>query len=93
MPKDERNWTRSYTHPPEFQEDLKNNFKSQFNDELVTLIPEWRIIQERDEGSVEYHSLLVLWLVIEDSRFKAMSEEDQNTLKWAALLHDISKRK
>ena len=44
VPKEERNWTRSYHHPPEFMHDLKVNFKSLFNDELVNLIPEWKVI-------------------------------------------------
>ena len=41
---------------------------------------------------MEYHSYLVLWLAVNDSRFKAMTKEQQNTIKWACLLHDVSKR-
>ena len=48
-----------------------------FNTELVTLIPEWKFVQDRDfDESVEWHCYTVLWLVCEDSGFKAMSKED-----------------
>jgi len=37
------------------------------------------------------HSLNVLYLVIQDKDFFALSPNAQNLMKWAALFHDISK--
>ena len=38
------------------------------------------------------HSLIVTYLVFHDHRMASLSAEQQNILKWSALLHDISKR-
>ena len=34
----------------------------------------------------------MLWLITIDPKFRTYSVEDQNVLKWAALLHDCTKR-
>ena len=59
---------------------------------MTDLIPEWKNIQGRGHNSVEWHSYQVLWLIIKDKKFRKYSAEDQNILKWAALLHDVMKR-
>jgi hypothetical protein len=38
------------------------------------------------------HSLIVVYLVFQDQRMASLSADHRNILKWAALLHDISKR-
>jgi len=68
---------------------MKHKFLPKFNDELLNLIPEWEFIQKRGHVSVEWHSYNVLYLVWNDPTLKEMSEEDQNILKWSALLHDM----
>ena len=41
---------------------------------------------------MEWHSYQVLYLITEDKNYRKYSVEDQNILKWAALLHDMTKR-
>ena len=61
-------------------------------DELLFLIPEWQRLLDVKDAQVAMHSLIVAYLVVQDARMESLSPEHQNILKWAALLHDISKR-
>jgi len=71
---------------------MKAAFYPLVRDELVSKLPEWELLEKIKHGSVTRHSLTVIYLVTQDPLFKAMSPPQQNTLKWAALLHDICKK-
>ena len=75
-----------------FKDKINKVLKPLFIDELVELVPEWLRLQEVRDNAVELHSLLVLYLTWVDVRMSGLSEKQKQTLKWAALLHDISKR-
>ena len=44
-----------------------------------------------NNGQVCIHTLNVLYLVFTNTEIKKLSYEDQNLLRWAALLHDMCK--
>ncbi len=71
---------------------MRSVFIPLVRNELVSKLPEWELLEQVKNGGVTRHSLTVLYLVMQDQIFKGMSPVQQNTLKWAALLHDICKR-
>ena len=75
-----------------FKESVRGTVFPMIEDELLRLIPEWQRLTEVKGASVALHSLIVLYLVTNDPRMKQLSAEQQNIIKWSALLHDIAKR-
>ena len=75
-----------------FKDRVRDRFRPLFQTELVALIPEWERLSNVKDNSVELHSYLVLYLTWSDARLSVFSQKQVETLKWAALLHDISKR-
>ena len=75
-----------------FKNVMKNVFVPLVRNELVSKLPEWELLEKVKNGGVTRHSFTVLYLVMLDPIFIGMSPEQKNTLKWAALLHDICKR-
>ena len=75
---------------------MKHVWKPLVHDEIVSVVPEWaRLEPLHDEyipNKVELHSLIVTYLTFHDYRLEAFTPKQVNTLLWAALLHDISKR-
>lgn len=71
---------------------MRDSFRPLFYSELVELIPEWSRLSVVKDNSVELHSYLVLYLTWTDARLSAFTAKHVETLKWATLLHDISKR-
>jgi len=43
------------------------------------------------DSFVAVHTILVLWRTVIDPLFSDYTTDEQNILKWAALLHDIRK--
>lgn len=61
------------------------------NDEMISKVPQWSKLLIINEGHVCTHSLNVLYLTMNDVEYLKLPENEQNILKWAALLHDIAK--
>lgn len=64
-------------------------------EELKAKIPgqRWQKLCEHSNGKIAVHSIKVLFRTVRDPIFESeMNDEEKNILKWAALLHDISKR-
>ena len=55
-----------YWSPPEFTDAMREVFLPIFNDELTSLIPDWKFMQGRDGNSVEWHTYTVFYLVCKD---------------------------
>ena len=51
----------------------------------------WLTLKAQDETWVARHTLIVMALVVTDPIFPELTAEEQNILKWAALLHDLGK--
>lgn len=76
----------------EFYDVKMHQFMAMVDTELTMVIGEpWVTLKKQNSGFVAIHSLIVLCLLVKDPLFTELNEEDQNVLKWAALLHDISK--
>ena len=60
-------------------------------EEITRFTPEWAKLRAQHHGSVCTHTLNVLYLIFSSPDVLQMSKEDQNILRWAALLHDICK--
>jgi len=52
----------------------------------------WTNFKSQSKGMFAIHTILVLWKAINDPMYESMTLDEQNVLKWACLLHDISKR-
>ena len=53
---------------------------------------DWTTLKGQNQGMIAIHTVLVLWRTIREGNYESLSSEEQNQLKWAALLHQISKR-
>ena len=69
---------------------------SNIQEELVRVIGEpWNFLMRQNEGYVARHTIIVVALTFEDPTMNDSNYftwKERNMLKWAALLHDISKR-
>ena len=55
----------------------------------------WNFLKRQNEGYVARHTIIVVALTFEDPTMQQLeyfTAEERNMLKWASLLHDISKR-
>ena len=53
----------------------------------------WEVLGSYNEGFINVHTINVIYKTITDDLYlKQLSKYEQNILKWAALLHDITKR-
>ena len=94
---------QSYCKNPLYSYQQKNSKYDELNDtirevvlpyvwdEIVGFSPEWIKLNSMNNGQVCIHTLNVLYLVFTNTEIKTLSFEDQNLLKWAALLHDMCK--
>lgn len=63
------------------------------DEELTTqLCDYWTNFKAQSNGMFAIHTILVLWKAVHDPMYESMTLDEQNVLKWACLLHDISKR-
>ena len=63
------------------------------NVEVTSVIgPSWSILCQQSDGMWASHTLLVLWLAINNEFYKDLAQSEKNILKWACLLHEIKKR-
>ena len=51
----------------------------------------WKDHKLQAYGNLACQSLYVLWIMLHDEAFKEMKTEEQNIMKWCALLHSIGK--
>jgi hypothetical protein len=51
----------------------------------------WKDLKTINDSFVAIHTILVLWRLVIDPLFPTYTKEEQNILKWGALLHDIRK--
>ena len=66
-PEEERKkW--SFSQSSEYFEDMKHKFLPIFNEELTTLVPEWKFLQGRPHVSAEWHTYNVLYLIWNDKK-------------------------
>ena len=61
-------------------------------DELIELIPEWKRLESYCDGFISIHTYLVTYLTWTDPRVNKMHGYERNILRWASLLHDVTKR-
>ena len=52
----------------------------------------WKDLKLQAYGNFAYQSLYVLYIMLHDEAFQSMQPEEQNIMKWCALLHSIGKR-
>ena len=81
--------------PKHFYESCHKNLMPFVNQELEKNLPfnSWRTLCGFENGNVAVHTLNVVYRHITNSIYvEQCDDEDQNILKWAALLHDICKR-
>ena len=67
----------------------------QVNEEMdrVLMGGRWKWLLQQSKGSVTYHTVNVVYqTVCHPIYLHHCTAEERNILKWAALLHDISKR-
>lgn len=63
------------------------------NEEIEGVLGDhWTTCKAQSKGTVAIHIILVLWRATRETLFASLRPEEQNTLKWACLLHDIKKR-
>ena len=66
---------------------------NRLDEEITTTIGDiWQELKTQNEAFVCVHTLLVLAMHVQDPIFKAMTPEEQNMMKWAALCHDLAKK-
>eukprot|EP00347_Sterkiella_histriomuscorum_P015794 403355658 len=70
---------------------VQENVLTQIYEEICLVIPEWKDLTEIDNNIVCVHTMNVLYLTVNDDRFKNLSSQEQNIMKWAVLLHDVRK--
>lgn len=62
-------------------------------DELTSTLGDcWSVLESQSNGMLAVHCILSLWRATTDPMFPNLTEDEQNVLKWACLLHDIAKR-
>ena len=71
---------------------MKEKFMPLVVEEITKLLPEWEELTNQSNGWVACHSIIVVWLSINDPLFTTLTPRDQNILKWSTLIHDIRKR-
>jgi hypothetical protein len=79
----------------DFYEEVEKKIHSKFIDEMLEKIPlnYWETLGKYNGGCITIHTINVMYKTITDKFYlKQLSKYEQNILKWAALLHDITKR-
>lgn len=78
-----------------FYKEEEEKVHAKFKDELMQVLPEdyWAKLCTYNSGIITLHTFNVLMLCTRDDIYNTqLTAYEQNIIKWAALLHDISKR-
>ena len=63
------------------------------DEELLAVLGKyWTHLKAQSKGMIAVHTILVLWRATKLPSFDKLTDKEKNALKWACLLHDISKR-
>ena len=79
----------------DFYGEVETKIHQKFIEEMVQKIPlnYWDVLGSYNEGCINIHTINVIYKTITDDLYlKQLNKYEQNILKWAALLHDITKR-